>query len=101
MEKTKRLEEALRVAYLSRRSPQPSHQWEARVMREVRALATEKKGESWGWLDSLFWKLTPALATLILVLGAAALKIQLLPHDLAGGIVQDPLVLTVISMFGV
>ena len=94
---TGRLIDALKAAHLSKRHPEPSPQWEARVMRELRSLRVEEGSHGWEWIDALFWKLTPALAILMLLLATAALNMQVLPRDL----LQDPFVLTVASIFGV
>ena len=101
MDRMTRLEKALRTAHLLSPTPEPSAEWQGRVMRDITAIEAEQKQPSSAWLDSLFWKLTPALATLLLILGFLALKTSVVPRELTGGLFQDPFTLALISMFGV
>ncbi len=96
-----RLEEALRQAHGSRVSPEPPEYWEAGVMREIASLDGSRGLDLWAWFDSLFWRLAPVLVTLLLVLGLMAFRVNAIPKDLAGGLLQDPLTLTLAAVFGV
>jgi hypothetical protein len=101
MNRVERLEEALRQAHKARSHPEPSENWEAKVMREIASIEGSPKVSLWEWFDAIFWRLAPVLATLLLVLGLMAFKVHAIPSEMAGDLLQDPLTLTVVSIFGV
>ncbi len=98
MKGTERILQAFRKVYLSRQAPEPSPYWQANVMREINRLAYE---EETPWWDTLFWRLVPVLATILVFLSVAAIKTPLLPQELSSGLFQDPLMVSFISIFGV
>ncbi len=101
MNRVFRLERILRATHRQGAHATPPPGWEERVMERIARMESQRTTFTSPWFDRLFWRLVPAMALLLLVLGAMALKTSPLPQALTWLPVQDPVTLAVVSIFGV